>query len=511
MYLSNLKISNFRCYDEIGININIKSGLTVFVGENDSGKTAIIDAIRFVLGTSDQEWNKVKDTDFCNEDSTKEIKIVCKFEKLTKIERGSFLEYLTYETDAEGKPNKEVLYVNWTAKKINTGINVKREFIKTEIRSGKNADGPSFNQEVRELLRTTYLKPLRDAKNAMSAGRNSRFSQILRNIALVNTGNDEYRSGSDLKELSVVGIANLADSLLGEHPGISSAKSNIDNSLSKKFLLKQDQIQSKINVYGTANNKDKQLKIMLEKLTLNVERKNDNAGHLGLGTNNLLYMACELLLLQQEDEGNRMLIIEEPEAHIHVQRQLKILKSLQKETEDNNVQVIITTHSPLLASVIKLENMVLIQNGTAFSLGKEHTKLNPSDYRFLERFLDATKANLFFAKGVVIVEGAAENILLPAIARIIGYDFVDYGISIVNVGGIGLSRYSKIFQRSEESEGIIKIPVACITDLDIMPDCAPEICLDKKYEDISKWPKGRRWKVYSDFVNNGIENKGIES
>src|SRR4029077_3218812 len=101
---------------------------------------------------------------------------------------------------------------------------------------------------------------------------------------------------------------------------------------------------------------------------------------------------------------------------------------------------------------------------------KTATKLDSSDYDFLARFLDATKANLFFAKGVLIVEGDAENLLLPAIARRIGRPLGAYGVSIVKVGHTGLFRYSRIFQREDES--ILPIPVACIADRDVPPDAA---------------------------------------
>ncbi|MCQ9136879.1 hypothetical protein KMS84_39905, partial [Streptomyces sp. IBSBF 2807] len=71
----------------------------------------------------------------------------------------------------------------------------------------------------------------------------------------------------------------------------------------------------------------------------------------------------------------------------------------------------------------------------AYSLGKQHTKLDEGDYRFLARFLDVTKANLFFARGVLIVEGDAEAILLPALARLLEKDLTRHGVSVVNVGG----------------------------------------------------------------------------
>ncbi|MFP3449903.1 TOPRIM nucleotidyl transferase/hydrolase domain-containing protein, partial [Pseudomonas sp. SIMBA_067] len=73
-----------------------------------------------------------------------------------------------------------------------------------------------------------------------------------------------------------------------------------------------------------------------------------------------------------------------------------------------------------------------------FSLAHGKTKLLKSDYEFLRRFIDATKANLFFARGVAIVEGPAESLLLPALAAAAGYSFNEHGISCVNVGGVGL-------------------------------------------------------------------------
>ena len=69
-----------------------------------------------------------------------------------------------------------------------------------------------------------------------------------------------------------------------------------------------------------------------------------------------------------------------------------------------------------------------------------------SRLQFLERFLDATKANLFFAKGLIMVEGDAENLLIPAIAQLIGKNLYQYGVSVVNVGSTAYKRYVNIFK-----------------------------------------------------------------
>ena len=132
-------------------------------------------------------------------------------------------------------------------------------------------------------------------------------------------------------------------------------------------------------------------------------------------------MACELLLNQYNEENSSFMLIEEPEAHIHAQRQLKLIQSMQTHCNTGNQQVIITTHSPLLTSVVKLENLVLIHNHIAYSMKSDYTMLEDNDYKYLERYLDATKANLFFARGVLIVEGPGEELLLPTIATLLGW------------------------------------------------------------------------------------------
>lgn len=83
----------------------------------------------------------------------------------------------------------------------------------------------------------------------------------------------------------------------------------------------------------------------------------------------------------------------------------------------------------------------------------------------MERFLDATKANLFFAKGLIMVEGDAENLLIPAIAELMDRHLHKHGVSIVNVGSTAYKRYVNIFKRKDEKT--FDIPIAVISDLDV--------------------------------------------
>ena len=496
MYLSTLLIENFRCFGAgaLRMEVNFTPSLTALVGANDAGKTAVIDALRFALGTSDQDRQRLEDSDFYA--GAKEISIVCLFDNLGEKDLRSFAEYLTYGKNPGDRPK---LYLNWLAE--TTGESRRgRPFYRIEVRSGRDAVGPVISPEARLLLQATYLRPLRDAEEALSAGRGSRLAQILRQSGLVKTGSDIHDANILLKDqkLSILGIAKLVSDLLATQQGVDDTRQKIDETL-EGLALHSDKLTSAIRVSGATASDDTRLRELLEKLDLRLEGE----GRMGLGSDNLLFMACELLLLGQDDVGNRLLLIEEPEAHLHAQRQLQVMRSLQKQAEAESIQVIFTTHSPNLASVIALKNLVIIRNRRAFSLAATETDLDLSDRQFLERFLDVTKANLFFARGVMIVEGDAENILLPTLAKLIGRDLTGHGVSIVNVGGVGLGRYSRIFKRRHpEKHGEMGIRVACITDMDVMPDCAPETI--GKVKAGEAWPTigKRRWRVKSDIGDN---------
>ena len=491
MFLAQLTIENFRCFGD-GPNAfvtDFRPGLTALVGANDAGKTAVIDALRLALGTSDQEWARIEESDFNN--PTKAIRVICRFDDLDARDLRAFPEYLVYGPRAGDKPS---LFLHWTVENV-VKLRKGRAYRRPSCTSGRDGKGPEFSAEARLNFLATYLRPLRDSEAALTAGRGSRLAQVLRQSSLISKGTT-FDPGQLLsaQKLSILSITQLLHDLLNTQEGIRDTGDKINETLGRLSLLGDD-LKSSIRVSGDNLPDDSRLRELLERLDLRLAGK----GKLGLGSDNLLFMACELLLLSQDDHGgNRMLLIEEPEAHLHAQRQLQVMRALQVQAKDKEIQIITTTHSPNLCSAINLENLVMISNRRGFPLSRNKTMLDASDYKFLARFLDSTKANLFFAKAVMIVEGDGENILLPVIARLLGRGLTENGVSIVNVGGIGLSRYSRIFRRQVLADGSIGVPVACITDLDVWPNCAPAI-LGKLTAAGVKPPKAR-WKTKAEFA-----------
>ena len=225
----------------------------------------------------------------------------------------------------------------------------------------------------------------------------------------------------------------------------------------KKFYDRNDVEKSKV----AFNMSESNIASILSRLSLDTESVN-----LGLGNSNLLYIAVELLLMHDGDDyiGPKIALIEEIEAHLHTQAQIRLIKHMEKNT---HTQFILTTHSNNLASSINPKNLILLHNNKAFSMAETETMLESEDYEFLERFLDATKSNLFFAKGLIFVEGDAENLLLPALAELIGIPLHEYGISIVNIGNTAFERYIKLFSRRNDDR--IDLPISIVTDVDVRP------------------------------------------
>lgn len=459
MHLSNLKLWNFRRYGSDAaidlahphFNLNFTKGLNVIIGENDSGKSAIIDAIKLVLKTHSYDYIRVEDSDFFNR--AERLRIELTFSGLEPEEAKNFTEWLAWEGNgAAAKPYLKLIYdVSRKGKRI----------IPTDVKAGVDDEGYQLTAEARDYLKATYLKPLRDAENELVAKRNSRLSQILLGDAAFKDKDYDHELVRIFSDLN----AELVKYFKGE-------AIEVKNEAGVRELLTPQEgkaIKEKIDGYiqsfhGRTNESNfdavtADIKNILEKITLSLKGELNP----GLGTLNRLFMAAELLHLNKASwTGIRLGLIEELEAHLHPQAQMQVIEALQKQEK---IQLILTTHSPNLASKLKLEHLIICNNGNAFTMGADYTKLQPTDYIFLEKFLDTTKANLFFAKGVILVEGWAEEIIIPSIAKSIGINLTEKGISIVNIGGLAFQKYALIFLRKAAPH--MTIPVAVVTDSDI--------------------------------------------
>ena len=449
MYLSALNVTNFRKIEELKLRFN--TGINLLVGENDAGKSCIIDAIRLVTGVHGNDYFRVSEEDFHTNGTTRayQLQVICEFRGLSSAESACFLEWLSLDGQ------EYYLKLTLNAKRKDKGNSVYEVFY--DIKAGEDEESGVIGGEAKAKLKVTYLKPLRDAGYELAPRRGSRLSQILGAYEI-------FQQHPDITH-PLVDTMNRANSEITEYFENREGKivsDTINVTYLKEISLQNNPLRSRFGIAGS------ELGRILEKLEL-VGFSNTDETNIGLGSNNLLFIAAEMLLLKKDNgyTGLKLSLIEEIEAHIHPQSQINLIDFLNKHCAKLQFQNIISTHSNSLASKIDINNLIICKSGKAFSLHHSLTKLSMGDYAFLGRFLDDTKSNLFFAHGVLMVEGDAENLILPSFAERVGLPLHKFGISIVNVGSTALLRYARIFQRTDGKQMGIK--VACITDRDIPP------------------------------------------
>lgn len=470
MYLSNLKLWNFRRYGSEGdidlkvpdLDVDFHEGLNLLTGENDSGKTAIIDAIKAVLKTSSNDWIRINDEDFY--ETANELRIELCFEGFLDNEASHFTEFLITQCNEDNITH--MLKLNYTATKSEGRIK------SSDVRAGVE-DGRILPAEAREYLKVTYLRPLRDAMSELIPKKNSRLSQIFAEHRAFKNRDDHtlleiYKEFNKAIEFYFGGKDIHGDLLEGDQYG-KELKDSIDKTIGNFFEASTSTMLSTSAA---------QMQRILESLELSFS----GAINPGLGSLNRLFMASELVHLSKDDwTGLRLGLIEEIEAHLHPQVQLKVIKSL---LSLNNTQLLLTTHSPNLASKVPLENQIICRNNCAFPMGEKYTNLSKDQYIFLDKFLDVTRSNLFFAKGLILVEGWSEELLIPVIADRIGYNLIDNEVTVINVSNLGFENYYKIFSRKDNKDMGTKISV--ITDCDVQAFREEIVDSEKKYTKIDE-------------------------
>jgi len=488
MYLRVLEIDGFKCFSD-GFSIELHDGLNVLVGENGAGKTGVISAIRQLFNDSESGKRNINERDFYRgfepgAAAAETIRIEATFSDLDEDEHIAFLDWCGQEPEAK---------LTFTATNRES-----RGRYRHVIWGGHQRIKP-VDVETLDLIHCIYLPPLRDAEVKLREGRQSRLARLLK--ALCRKELDECRKAGTAHPLEQrVGEFNkeLAES---DDYAIKQANQRIGDSLKEALGMNLSQgtlIQfSEVNFSKIVEG----LRLLYypdirEADATQFRSLEENS----LGYNNLLYIAsilAELTLEVEEDRGEetcmRLLLIEEPEAHLHPQLQIRLLRHLHTVAAEQGIQVIVTTHSTVISSAVSVEDIIhLSRKVQPIAVPLRQCGLTQPSRRFIDRWLDVTKSNLLFSKGVILVEGIAEAIVVPELARIVlgeygaGRDSLDdYGVSVINLNGIYFNHFMQLFCDVVEGGQSRNVPVRCAGLTDNDPPKSIETAKDDNGKDIA--------------------------
>lgn len=503
MRITKIHIENYRSLKDFTLE---PGSFCVLIGENNAGKSNMLRALNLVLGDAWPSERSFSEEDFYNQDTNQDILIQVFFDETIeewrnnhKVEiRGIQLRCKAYKRAVKGKP-AGTLKVDFTCIDENGNEAAHPE---EPLQKGQQYKGRwvpvRVSGELREKLPFIYVDVLRDY-NRQTPG--SRWSVLRR---LFNEVNTEFLN--DKKEVKVPQPDGTTVKMTRKEAFAQAVRDaykylrtdsfqEIGKRLARNAMEHMGLVEGegKIELHFESHdptNAYKSLQLYVQQMGIE-----SPAGEVGAGLQSAIVVAIFRTYEEMKKEG-AVFAIEEPEVFLHPQKARYFQTVLESLSESGN-QVFLTSHSPIFVQVHKPENIAVIRRTT--ELGTQACQAQACDLTDSERQVlrlltefDAERKELFFAKAVLLVEGATEKVALPLAFKALGHDINRLGISIVEVGG---KTKFPLFVRVLNS---LKIPHAVLADHDI-----------QQMND--GWSENKRTKVSEDNKKHERWNRDIES
>lgn len=502
MYISKIEIKGFRNFKDVVVPFH--EGVNVIIGHNNTGKSNLLRALGLVLGYYNRGNLHVNDLFYETDmqilrqqsprfnititlhrsvgepDDSQEMALLSDMMTDANLNTEATIGYSCALTADEEDNYKADVAGATTVKEIWKII--ERDYFR-KYQSNRVGGAAMAAAKVREKLAQIdfqFLDAIRDVSRDLYAGYNPLLRDVL-NFFIDYSVKSDVTKDDDVKNTE---LKSLRDDFLLQSSPLMTTLQNRLQAGKDIFLKYAKEAGATFNSADpdfdgdlTENEMFSALRLMI-KYAAGIEIP---ATYNGLGYNNLIFMSLLLARMQAEANSSFMkrntkllsfLAVEECEAHLHPAMQYKFLQFLRDNKQNQHIrQAFITTHSTQIASSVTIDELLCLTSPEIGLLSVGYPRelftnggedLNSK--HFVQRFLDATRADMFFANKLIFVEGIAEELLLPVFAKYLGYNLTDAHVLVVNMGGRYFSHFLKLFDSTHPMT--INKRVACITDID---------------------------------------------